>query len=68
MAIHRDPTADAAIGSVNREWKRMVRRAVQIRKTHGELSEEERQKFTGIYRRLLNEPVDVLERLLVGRE
>ena len=63
MAIHSDPTANKAIGSVGREWKKMVRRAVSIRKTNREPTPEERCLFTGIYGRLLLEPLDVLIRL-----
>ena len=63
MAIHSDPTANAAIGAVSREWKQMVRMALVLRRTNREPSEKERSFFTGIYGRLLAEPVDVLEKL-----
>ena len=63
MAIHSDPTANAAVGAVGREWKRMVRRAIALRRTNREPSEEERSLFTGIYSRLLMEPIDVLKKL-----
>ena len=63
MAIHSDPTANAAIGAVGREWKQMVRMALVLRRTNREPSEKERSLFTGIYGRLLAEPVDVLEKL-----
>ena len=63
MANHSDPTANAAIGSVNREWKQMLKRAIALRKANRELSPEERYLFTGIYGQLLKEPVNVLENL-----
>ena len=64
MAIHSDPTANAAVGAVSREWRRMLRRLIALRRSNRELSEEEKQLFTGIYSRLLSEPVDVLEKLM----
>ncbi len=63
MAVHRDPTANAAVGAVGREWKRLVRTAIKLRKTNREPSEEERSLFTGIYGRLLTEPIETLEKL-----
>ena len=63
MAVHRDPTANAAVGAVGREWKRLVRTAITLRKTNREPSEEERSLFTGIYGRLLTEPIETLEKL-----
>lgn len=66
MAVHNDPTANMAIGSVNREWKRMVRKAIALRKSNREPSPEERRMFTGIYKHLLTEPMDELEESLKG--
>ena len=66
MALYRDPTANTAIGAVGREWKQMVKLALFLRKTNREPSEKERIRFTGIYSRLLSEPIDVLERLEKG--
>ena len=63
MGNHSDPTANAAVGAVNREWKRMVRRAVLLRRTSREPTPEELRQFTGIYGKLLRVPLDVLERL-----
>ena len=47
---HRaDPTANAAIGSVSREWNQMVRLALRIRKSgDSEWAERESRRFTGI--------------------
>lgn len=63
MAVHRDPTANAAVGAVGREWRRLVRTAIRLRRTNRELSEEEKSLFTGIYGRLLTEPIESLEKL-----
>lgn len=62
MATHSDPTANAAVGSVNREWARMMKKAIALRKKR-DLTPEEERMFTGIYRLLLTEPVDVLEKM-----
>ena len=63
MAIHSDPTANAAIGEVNREWKRMVKYAISLRNANRELTPEVRKMFTGIYEHLLTEPVNELEKM-----
>ena len=63
MGVHSDPTANTAIGAVNREWKQMVRRAIALRRTNRELTPEEKLLFTGIYGRLLEESPDALEKL-----
>ena len=57
---HRDPTADRAIGAVNRDWRRMAALAVKIRRTPGALTPEAERAFTGIYRRLLTDPLEEL--------
>ena len=66
MGTHSDPTANAAVGAVGREWKRMVRKAIAIRKTSRDLTPGERKLFTGIYAMLLTEPEYVLERMKKG--
>ena len=63
MAIHSDPTANAAIGAVGREWKRMVGRAIRLRQLNREPSPEERKEFTGIYSLLLTASEDELEKM-----
>lgn len=56
-----DPTANAAIGAVDKELRRMRREAAQLRKRReqGRLTRAEelsaRRRFRGIYRRLLEE-------------
>ena len=66
-AIHSDPTANAAVGSANREWLRMVRRAIALRRAGRDPGPEEQRLFTGIYGRLLEEPPAELEKLLHGK-
>lgn len=66
MATHSDPTANAAIGAVGREWKRMVDRAIRLRQTGQNLAPEDRKSFIGIYRRLLTAAPDELEKLKRG--
>ena len=63
MSTHSDPTANAAIGSVNREWKRMVRLAISLRKANREPNVDERRLFTGIYEQLLSESMTILEKI-----
>ena len=59
MSYYRDPTANAAIGTVDREIKLMRKRAAEIkrRRQRGQLTAEElakaRRQFVGIYRRFL---------------
>ena len=64
MAIHSDPTAKAAVGAVNREWRWMVRKAIALRKKNQELTPEEQHLFTGIYGRLLEASPAELEKLM----
>ena len=87
---HRDPTGNAAVGSVSREWREMVRLAIDIREAENAGQEEgppaerprrggrqetrdaawtqaQRRRFTGIYRRLLNEPEETLQLMEKGR-
>ena len=64
MAIHSDPTANAAVGAVNREWRWMIQKAIALRKTNRELTPEEQRLFTGIYGRLLEANPEELEKLM----
>lgn len=64
MSYYSDPTANAAIGTVDREIRRLRKRAEQIRRRRqkGLLTKQEeedaRREFVGIYRRFL---MDALE-------
>ena len=62
MANHySDPTANAAMGAVDRELRMMRKRAARLRtlRLQGRLTPQEvalaRRQFVGIYRRLLEE-------------
>ena len=56
MSYHKDPTADRALGSVDREWKRLVKQAIFL--------QEARREYVGIYSRLLRMSVPELKALL----
>lgn len=64
MSYYANPTANAAIGAVDRELKMMRKRAGQIkaRRRKGLLTAEEeakaRREFAGIYRHLLREALE----------
>ena len=60
MSYRSDPTANQALGAVNREWSRMVKLAVRIRENpYSEWARRESRRFTGIYRRLLTDTDEV---------
>jgi hypothetical protein len=64
MSYYSDPTANAAIGTVDREIRRLRKRAEQIRRRRqkGLLTKQEeedaRREFVGIYRRFLMEALE----------
>ena len=59
MRHYSDPTANQALGTINREWNQMVKLATQIRKNpDSEWARRESRRFTGIYKHLLNDPAD----------
>ena len=60
---HRaDPTANTALGSVNREWNQMRRLALRLRQSgNTAVIERESWRFTGIYKRLLTDPIESLQ-------
>ena len=64
MSHYSNPTANAAIGAVDREIKQMRKRAGQIkrRRKNGQLTNEElvlvRKQFVGIYARFLREALE----------
>lgn len=65
MRSYRNPTQDEAIGEVNREWKEMARLAVTIRegrKTNPVWVESKKKLFTGIYKRLLEDPIEEVKK------
>ena len=60
MSYYSDPTAAKALGSINREFSRLEKKARKIRKDlqSGRLTPQDVQRaqaqFTGIYRHVLN--------------
>ena len=64
MSHYSNPTANAAIGAVDREIRMMRTRAEQIkrRRKNGQLTEKDlakaRRQFIGIYARLLREALE----------
>ena len=62
MSAYKNRTMNNAFGNVNKEWKYMVRLAVRIREGRYSIKEEQeyRKLFTGIYKRLLEDPMDQL--------
>ena len=69
MKPYSDYTMSRAMGSVYSEWRNMVRLAIKLRegKIKGKESSELRQTFTGIYKRLLDDPIESLYRELGWR-
>ena len=60
MGYYSDPTAAQALGSINREFSRLEKKAKRLRKLRdeGRLSpqalERAQEEFTGIYRHVLS--------------
>ena len=60
MSYYSDPTANKALGSINREFSRLEKKAKNLRKRYreGRLSEEALERahsqFTGIYKHVLD--------------
>lgn len=61
---HKDPTCDEAVGAADKEWQRMVKLALQIREGRMRIEAEEKyaSSFTGIFKRLLTDPIDELKK------
>ena len=56
---HSDPTANTAMGAVNREWKQTVKLAIRMHNDQV-LSDREQHRFLGIFKQLLSEPSNKL--------
>ena len=57
MNYHSDPTADRAIGNLTKEWNRLAKIADKIRQDpYSDWSQAQRRLFTGIFKRLLDDP------------
>ena len=70
MYTHSDPTANRAIGAAEREWKRMTVLAYRYRTDPGtaERIGDSQRIFTGIFSRLLSEPLEELEKAVFARK
>ena len=65
-----DPTANRAIGAAEREWKRMTVLAYKYRTdpvTAKRIGNPQRI-FTGIFSRLLTDPLEELKKTVSGRK
>ncbi|MBQ4452125.1 MAG: hypothetical protein II912_07110 [Clostridia bacterium] len=52
-----DPTANQAVGNVAREWNKMAKLAEEIKRDPcSDWAVKQSARFTGIFRRLLEEP------------
>lgn len=59
MPYRSDPTANQALGNISREWNRMAKLAERIRRNpESDWAMQQRRRFTGIYRRLLDEALE----------
>lgn len=65
MGYYSDKTAARAIGAVDREWTRMVILAYSMRIENCDITDEKLQMFTGIFSRLLTDPLTELEKVVV---
>ena len=70
MYTHSDPTANRAIGAAEREWKRMTALAYRYRTDPGTAKRigDPQRVFTGIFSRLLIDPLEELEKAVSGRK
>lgn len=65
MRGYRDSTANIAVGQTMHELKYMAALAVRIRESSADPTwkEDQSKKFTGIYARLLTDPIDYVKNL-----
>ena len=70
MYTHSDPTANRAIGAAEREWRRMTVLAYRYRTDPGVAKRigDPQRIFTGIFGRLLTDPLEELEKAVSGRK
>lgn len=62
---HKDTVADEAVSTADREWKYMANLALKIRegrRVNPLWVEEQTKRFTGIYKRLLTDPIQEVKR------
>lgn len=58
MKKYKDYTMDNAVAAVDKEWRMMAGLAVIIRTSNTAKSREMSSRFKGIYKRLLEDPID----------
>ena len=70
MYTHSDPTASRAIGAAEREWRRMTVLAYRYRTDPGAAKQigDPQRIFTGIFGRLLTDPLEELVKAVSGRK
>ena len=61
---YTDETPEIALGAVDREWRDMAKLAVIIRegRCNPRWAAEHEKKFTGIFKRLLEDPIEEVKR------
>ncbi len=66
---YSDHTFEHAMGNVNKEWKEMARLALIIRdgRCNPVWADEQMHKFTGIFKRLLEDPIEEVKEEAGGR-
>ena len=67
MRSHSDWTADTAVGAADREWRQMAELAIKIRSGNKNPTwiDEQEKKFTGIFKRLLTDPIEEIEKEII---
>lgn len=67
MRSHSDWTADTAVGTVDKEWRQMAELAIKIRSGNKNPTwiDEQEKKFTGIFKRLLTDPIEEIEKEII---
>lgn len=61
---YRDRTSERAISYIDREWHHMAKLAVMLREKNNDpvWAEKQEAKFTGIFRRLLTDPIEEVQK------
>lgn len=67
MRSHSDWTSDKAVGAADREWRQMAKLALRIRSGNKNPMwiDEQEKKFTGIFKRLLTDPIEEIEKEII---
>ena len=69
MRGYRDNTADIATSKADQEWREMIKLAIKLRETNNNSNwiAKMEEKFTGIFARLLTDPIEELHKELRRR-